>query len=184
MGSLPLWLLVLLVLLSSLAILHSFLLIGLVQIAHRGGVADEGKAAGLGRPVPHLVVQALDGRSIDTATLVGSRWAFLFISTDCKSCSVTVDELAALSNKVQERVVVVCRGDEETCRGLAGRHSFPVVADPEGEIRSAFGVTSVPTAVLVDEQGRIESEGHPERRDLEALAGDVKDGAVPEASDA
>lgn len=174
----PIWLGIFLGLLTVLVLAHTFVLIGVVQIVHQGASGSTSRATAVGRPLPKVSLKATDDRSIHPAAFVGVRWALLFVSTDCTSCTVTVDELAALSAKVQERVVVVCRGSDTDCGRLSDGHAFPVVADADGSIRSSFNITSVPTAVIVDERGLIASEGQPERRELEDLVGDSEEPAM------
>jgi len=152
----------------SLALFHSFLLIGIVRTLYpRSEPLGHGstKRLGTGSEVPSFEAVDLDGESLSNMDLVAPTTAILFVSPRCPSCTVTLYELEALDVKTQGNVVVICRGNLGETMALA--RDFKVrarwVADADDKLRRAFGVTTTPTAVLVDGQNRIRSYGEPLR---------------------
>jgi len=156
----------------ALVMLQVVLILGLAQTVYRDR-SDEGdsrKAASSyldmrGREVPALKVADLAGREFSTHQFLGKTTAVLFVSPACPSCAATLDEMAALVHKTAGNVIVVCRSSRERCAQLVEVYDIdvPVIADTEFEISKVFGITTVPTAVLVDEEARIQSYGNPMR---------------------
>lgn len=161
----------------ALVIALTLVLIGVVRSVYRmqlkvprGFEEEEGLPAGF--PVPEFSVLDLEGNQIDNTSLAGRVSALLFVSPLCTSCAVTLAELQALQSKTGGNVVVFCRAGAEACTDLAERYglSVPVVVDERLQISELFNVLAPPTAVLVDEDGRIQTYGHPMKvEDLETL---------------
>jgi hypothetical protein len=89
-----------------------------------------------------------------------------------------ISSLHAMLHKVEGRVYLVCRGPEATCEELARRHGLSnapdlrvrVFSDPTGDIARTFSVTVFPSAILIDETGRIAKTGRMVFDDSETLA--------------
>jgi peroxiredoxin len=104
---------------------------------------------------------------------------------------VTLDEMAVLSDKADGNVLVVCRSSPERCQRIQEMYELdvPVVSDTKFRISRLFGVTTVPTAVIVNDEGIVQQYGHPRRGeelieifdsdDGEVAAADGSIGAVP-----
>lgn len=156
-----------------LVIAQSLVLLGVVrlvyQIQHASvpeGQLERGQAA------PQFSAVALAGTPISSADFAGHPAALLFVSPSCPSCRATLAELDALRYKADGNVIVICRSDRNDCAELAEAYGLDVltVADEDQRISRLFGVTSNPTAVIIDEQGRIQSYGRPLRgEELETL---------------
>ena len=95
---------------------------------------------------------------------VGNRPAFIvFFRSDCTWCTSEVPRLAIAFNrhldlKVNVMGVAVGQDGEGTAQEFArdkGWH-FPVVTDPDGTVKAAFGVERVPSVVLVNREGNIQ----------------------------
>jgi peroxiredoxin len=117
-----------------------------------------------GQPAPTLRAVDVFGTPIDSADFAGTMTALLFVSPNCSSCSVTLDEMErTLKTKTDGHVVLVCRAGADDCISLAEMYdvSVPVVADEDLAISRLFGIVSVPTAVLINESNRIHAYGQP-----------------------
>ncbi len=157
-----------------LVIFHSLLLLGVVRMIHqlpqsRGNTesrtASRNGHLSTGDEAPQFSAVDLEDAPVSSADLAGRPAALLFVSPTCPSCVVTLYEMEAISQKTEGRVIVVCRATSDECAALAKRHGykFRTVADADDAISKVFGVTNNPTAVLMDEHGRIESHGYPHR---------------------
>lgn len=114
--------------------------------------------------LPEFNVPALAGRRV-TSREFAEGGALVFVSPDCRSCHITLTELEAVYTKVTGPVVIACRGSVEQCAELASRYAIKeaMVVDVDGTLSELLGIADVPTAVLVDEAGRIAAYGNPLR---------------------
>lgn len=164
----------------ALVVLDSLVLLGLVRIvaqlqrSRTEPASRWGERPEPGEPAPAFQTVDLDGRPVTSDDFAGHLRALLFVSATCESCAPSLDELRALNHKSGHRVTVVCRGGPEECRDLVERHGIwlTTVADEGYEISTLFGISRVPTAVLINSDDRIQSYGEPMRRDhMEAVLG-------------
>lgn len=70
-----------------------------------------------GQRVPEFSAHDVSGAPVDESSVIGQRTALLFVAPDCPTCSTTLGELEALQEKVEGRVIIVCRATEGDCRG-------------------------------------------------------------------
>jgi len=171
-----------------LVILQGLILLGVVRIVYQlqqnPVTASPGSSNGelqIGQEAPHFSAVDLDGTLIDTAHFAGRLTALLFVSPTCLSCTTTLAEMDALRWKAQGNVVVICRAGHDDCARIANRHKLtvPMIADRDDQIGQRFHITGVPMAVLVDENNRIESVGHPMRgEDLQGMVGNAAEAGI------
>jgi peroxiredoxin len=150
----------------ALVIFLSLVLLGVVRqmydLKRDEPEADDG-AHQRGRPMPEFAAVDLDGEPVDSSAFAGRLTGLLFVGSDCETCALTLHDLEALEAKAENNLVVVCQGAREQCAELAEvyRIAAPVIADHDHEIADLFDVTSVPTAVIVDQYGQIARYGQP-----------------------
>lgn len=148
-----------------LVIVETALLIGLVRVMHelqQQGAGLGGRHALTGEEVPSFEAVDTRGGSI-TNHDVADR-VMLFVATDCPACVTTLDELHVLEHK-GSGVVLVCNGDQEDCERLTAerRLEVPLIVDVAQSLAKKFQVSAYPTAVIIDEDGRIARYGAPSR---------------------
>lgn len=117
----------------------------------------------VGKDAPQLAVQTLDGSSINIGKAVGGKSQLLFfLSPDCPVCNELTPALKSAAKAESDWLGVTLASDGEDQdhagyvqrKGLAG---FPyVVSELLGK---TYGVSKLPYAVLIDEQGVIASMG-------------------------
>jgi peroxiredoxin len=157
--------------LTLLVVAHTFVLIGLIKMV-RELQGTTGPAELDGEIAPPFEVRDLRGEVVSKNKFLGRPFGLIFVSPDCDSCSLTLAELRAVLNKADGQVALFCRGSDSDCQRLAAGTDIevPIIADGQGRIASLYGVTSVPTAVMIDATGRIVRVGHPEREAVGQLA--------------
>lgn len=159
-------------------LLQAVLLIGLTKALHEMRSEQTEGATFQGRPVPKFSARDLVGNTVSSATISGAPAALLFVSPNCDSCMVTLDELKPLATDRSRGLFVICDGTTADCSQLAldYRITAPVIADENAELKRLFGVAGTPVAVRVNARGVIESHGEPARGDEleEFLASGVK----------
>lgn len=135
----------------------SFLATGPATIAKL--VAEVLDAPGLpvGAPAPRLDELASLNGAIPS---VGERESVvLFWNPDCGYCrAIHQDllELEANANGSTPQLLVISSGDEERTR--ADGFNSPVLLDPDWSAGDRFGASGTPSAVVVDADGRVDSE--------------------------
>ena len=132
------------------------------NVLHQDGDAGQVPEP-IGKPAPPIEATDLEGRTFSSGDWRGRRTALLWVSPDCVSCKLTLPELEALHEKVHGNLVVICRSTQSRCAQMAEEYGLriPVLADEGDRVSKRFGIDIAPTAVLVAEDGTIESIGHP-----------------------
>jgi peroxiredoxin len=113
----------------------------------------------VGEEAPEVKLPDLEGDTVELADFKGEETLVLFWNPGCGFCQQMLPELKqweATSPEGAPRLVVVSAGTEEANRemGLAS----PVLLDQQFATGRAFGASGTPSAVLVDEEGKVASE--------------------------
>lgn len=119
----------------------------------------------VGPVAPSFDAVTTRGTRFHSDSFRGRETTLLFVSPDCSSCDLTLEELEAINSKAKENLVVICRSGLDACITLERKHKLnsPALVDDGGQISSLFSVTANPTALIIDASGRIEKRGHPVR---------------------
>lgn len=149
-----------------LVILQSLILLGLVRIVYQ--LQRNGATAGLseGQEAPSFSAVSLSGTPINSANFAGRMTALLFVSPTCSSCAEALTDINYLRYKAnQGNVIVICRSGREDCARLVEKYQLnvPSVADEDDQISRLYSISSVPTAVIINENNRIKSYGQIKR---------------------
>ncbi len=126
-----------------------------------GNAAAQGVpvAARFGEPAPPIKLPDLEGKTVNLAGFKGKETLVLFWNPGCGFCQGMLDDLKALEadpSKRAPRLLVVSHGTVEANRAMGFRS--PVVLDQTFDAGRAFGASGTPSAVLVDEEGKVASE--------------------------
>jgi thioredoxin-related protein len=109
-------------------------------------------------PVLHL--RDLDGNQTAITTgSIGRRRVLLFWSPSCGFCNAMLTDLKSWErtrSRYAPELVVVSAGSAEANRDQGFRS--PVLLDPVFGVGQVFGATGTPSAVAIDEEGRVASE--------------------------
>ena len=168
------------VLLTMLAIAAGLLLLqGCSSGAGQAGVAAAGaNDAGTigssgGRQAPDLTLNDLEGQPVHLAGIDGTVQLVDFWATWCAPCREEMPmlkELNALYKDQGLRILTISDEDPEVVRQFVGAHDIPFITLVEnGDAAAKFGVLSLPTAFLIDREGKIAETfyGPKPRRELE-----------------
>jgi peroxiredoxin/uncharacterized membrane protein YphA (DoxX/SURF4 family) len=112
-----------------------------------------------GDRVPALRLADLNGRTVDFATLRGRRTLLLFWNSSCGFCEAMLEDLKAWERTRPEdapELLVIAAGSSEANRehGLRSR----VLLDPNFRAGQLFGAGGTPSALVLDEEGRVASD--------------------------
>lgn len=149
-----------------LSVLNSAAILALIRV-----VGSPRTRQSSGRPAPSFSGTDLTGEPVSSDDLYGGLMALLFVSPSCPNCITTLAETHALQHKSRDSITVICRGSRSECSSLAADYGTKVrvLVDEDMSISRAFGITTVPAAVLVGSDRTIRSVGAPLRGDLDAL---------------
>lgn len=158
-----------------LVILHSLILLGVIRVTYQRqltGHAVNTEDLKAGEEAPAFSAVDLSGNHVDSSMFAGRPSLLLFVTPTCPECVVALQDLQYLKEKANGNLVVICRAEREACARLVERTQVkaPLVADEDDHISRSYRVLFVPTAVLIDASGRIQSYGEPHQ--LEASGAD------------
>jgi methylamine dehydrogenase accessory protein MauD len=125
----------------------------------------------IARPAPDPMLRTLDGDRVALRERLDGETAVLFWNPDCGFCDQMLADLRrveAAATTEMPNLVLISTGDAARNRAMALR--APILLD-DGFTAGAFGATGTPSAVLVDEQGRIASAVAVGAPDVLALVG-------------
>ncbi len=136
--------------------------------------------ASLGDAAPPLSVSSwVKGEPVDLTTSKGERvYLIEFWGTWCPPCRESIPHLTEVQKNYGKRgLVIVGISDEEveTVRPFVAkqgeRMAYTVAVDKEQKTTEsymgAFGLDSIPSAFLIDQQGKVVWFGHPQDEELE-----------------
>jgi hypothetical protein len=153
-----------------LAIFQGLLILALLRqlaelrrLIEQRGLPSEGGLQ-VGTPAPEFEGIGFGStRPVSLGDLNGQGGVILFLSA-CEVCIRLVDSLRQSSTIDLPPIVAFCQGGEVPCARIAkglppGVH---VLLKSAEETAMRYGISSVPTAVVVDEKRAIRGYGHPE----------------------
>ena len=116
--------------------------------------------------LPAVTLKALNGQSVQTDTLSNNGKPFIidFFATWCKPCNRELDAIAEVYEDWQEETgvkifaVSIDQGQNiNKVKPLVNNHGWPyeVLLDPNGDLKRALGIQTIPFVLIVDGQGTI-----------------------------
>lgn len=136
----------------------------------------------IGKPAPDFTLQSLDpdgpGDRVTLSSLRGKAVILAFWASWCGPCRAEAPSLNRLSKRLADQNVVVVGVNTSDSKGNALQFaqsaglSYPLAFDAESEVAGAYGVSSLPTVVIVDKDGKIAAvrSGLSDEGSLEELA--------------
>lgn len=117
----------------------------------------------IGSTMPHFELSSLNGDEISSEAIDARLTLLVFFSPDdCPTCLLEAKLWRDIDRTYEDSDVTVLgitTAPIDTYKMTIfkrGRHiNFPILLDPVGECKDAFGITNTPTKVLVDNLGRI-----------------------------
>src|SRR5712664_650669 len=117
----------------------------------------------LNASVDRITLEDVDGKSVTIGGMRKRRSLLVFVSPGCSSCAELASGIRAISHHERDslEVVLVSMGiDPVQNQEFRKRHSLlslPYVVSPE--LRTRMNITTVPYALLLDEEGVLRSKG-------------------------
>lgn len=130
-----------------------------------------------GKPAPEFQLQDLAGKTVSLKELRGQVVVLDFWATWCGPCRIDMPRIEALHNDLKAkglRVFGVNAEDANLARSYVKRngYTFPTLSDPGMQVAQLYQVNALPTAIVIDKEGKIaaymQGSGSKERL-LEAI---------------
>lgn len=131
-----------------------------------------GRKPKIGEAVPEFTLNDLDGREITAEDLRGRKTLATFWSLGCAHCQTMMDELRKWDESRSEgepELIVFSEGDDDVHKELG--LSSPILLETGYKTAQDMGMFGTPSAVLIDEKGRIVSETAVGASNIWALIG-------------
>ena len=129
-----------------------------------------------GERIRSVRLRDLAGGTMDVSHLVGQRRLLLFWNPSCGYCRAMLNDVKAWERAQPEdslELVVIAGGSPLANREQGFRSR--VLLDSKFEVSDMFGVIGTPSAVLIDEQGRVASDVAVGAEQALTLAGAIPD---------
>ncbi|MFW5739831.1 MAG: TlpA family protein disulfide reductase [Myxococcota bacterium] len=136
----------------------------------------------VGKPAPNFVLPVIHnggkGDRVELSNLQGQAVVLSFWASWCGPCRAEAPSVDRLARRLKDKGVTVLgvntNDDPNAAVAFAQRAglSFPIVSDEEGTVGASFGVSSLPTLVVVDKTGKVVAvrAGLTDESSLESLA--------------
>lgn len=132
---------------------------------HEGEAASEGEQRQL---IPDFTLPSNTGSDISLSDYNGSIVVLNFWASWCPPCVAEMPEFVALENEFESRgdvkllTINLTDGMRETRDDADGfidknGYDFTVLYDEQGEVSGMFGISSIPTTVVIDKEGYLSS---------------------------
>lgn len=129
----------------------------------------------IGEDIPDFALEDLNGKKVSAEDIRGKRTLVTFWSTTCPHCASMMDDLKAWEKQKapgDPELIVFSDGEVEAHKALA--LDSTLVLDEGYKTAEKFGMFGTPSAVLIDEKGRIVSETAVGAPNIWALIGKRK----------
>jgi len=122
-------------------------------------IANGGETNSLGKFLPEFSETDVFGRSMTSESLRGKKTLITFWSTTCGYCAEMLDDLREWDKARgidEPNLLLLSEGDAEPHRKL--NLESPIILDKDRKISDELGMNGTPSAVLINENGKIVSE--------------------------
>ncbi len=149
--------------------IKKYLLSGVLLIANIGAIAATDIFTAMDVDVPRVRVQApafsldrLDGERAGLSDFAGKVVLLNFWATWCSPCRKEMPAMQRLWERYREQGFVILavsadKGSRKQVKSFVEKHalSFPILLDPQGEVRKQYEVVGLPMSYLIGRDGRI-----------------------------
>jgi thiol-disulfide isomerase/thioredoxin len=134
-----------------------------------------GKGQNIGESFPEFSLNDITGKTLNSSAVRGKKTLVTYWSNTCGYCSQMLEDLREwdrTKSADEPNLMLLSRGEAEENRELGFRST--IVLDDEREVVKKLGMEGTPSAVLVDENGKIASQVAVGEKRIWALIGKRK----------
>jgi thiol-disulfide isomerase/thioredoxin len=128
----------------------------------------------IGEEIPEFELPEVKGDTVSDNALRGKKTLVLFWGLDCPHCQRMLPELKEWEDSAngEAQIVIFSSGDEEQYRAM--NLKSPILMDEGNKVGNKLGMFGTPSAVMIDESGKIVSETAVGAEQIWALIGKRK----------
>ncbi len=106
---------------------------------------------------PMFAGQLVDGNVVSLTEYRGAPVLVHFWASWCGICRLEEDGIDAIAADHPVITIAMQSGDEDEIRAYLQQRglSFPVLADPQGQLAARYGVSAVPASFIIDASGQV-----------------------------
>lgn len=124
------------------------------------------EALGPPMPFPSVSLTALDGKTVDAASLVQGKYSIvMFIKIGCEACAEVLDVWKEVQPEFppEMNVFAVTKEEPDYARDYVEESGFPftLYCDEKGVFEKQYGLVKYPAVVGVGDDGRVAYVGKP-----------------------
>jgi peroxiredoxin len=133
------------------------------RIALKSNLLDVGNRSAIqrGSPAPNFTYTFADGTKQQLSDLRGKKVMINFWATWCPPCNAEMPDIQKAAELFEDNNFVVLGVSQdlqtELIEPFADQYqiTFPLIADPQGQIASRYGARNLPTSVFINTDGTI-----------------------------
>lgn len=144
------------------------------KYGHVPQVATRYSVRRIGEPVPSFALPDLSGTKFSTKDLLGSSTLLIFWHPLCEFCKAMTNDIRDWELAPPDdapRLVFIAAGKVQETRAVNKDFKSSTLLDPGFEMAPLFGTKYTPSAILIDEEGRIASSLAMGDHNVRALIG-------------
>jgi len=142
------------------------LLLALVSLPpSSGGMLGASEKPEVGDDAPKFIAPLLDGSDFDLGPHIGQKAVLLdFWSIYCVSCVQEMPKLVDIYNRYKDQGFLAVGVDLDSfgtkrvvkfVEGLDFQIPYPIVIDKQRQVATKFGVSVLPTTIVINRQGKV-----------------------------
>ena len=130
-----------------------------------GGLLSASEKPEVGDDAPKFVAPLLDGSDFDLGPHIGQKAILLdFWSIYCVSCVQEMPKLVDIYNRYKDQGFLTVGVDLDSfgtkrvvkfVEGLEFQIPYPIVIDKQRQVATMFGVSVLPTTIVINRQGKV-----------------------------
>lgn len=137
--------------------------------------SHDNESSTINKPVPEFSFEDVTGSQISNDDLRGKKTLLTYWSVNCGYCTEMLDELREWEqDKGGDDLSMLLLSSGEKEKNIELNLKSPIILDEEGAVAQKLGMTGTPSAVLIDEEGKVISEVAVGKKQIWTLIGKRK----------
>ncbi|WP_053363595.1 redoxin domain-containing protein [Bacillus sp. FJAT-27251] len=119
-------------------------------------------AAETGKPAPSFSLVNMEGKEVKLEDYKGKKVMLNFWATWCPPCKAEMPAMQQLYEKAggSFEILAIAIDPDNDVAGFVNEYelTFPILLDKNGTVNNDYGIISIPTTFLIDEDGKMKKK--------------------------